>query len=136
MGEERERWREGKESGLVFEVEDDGGDDPDVFHKGGGGAGVLDGELALGGGLHFADFGVAVFGELLCGFAGVLGGLGNHVGLDVVEGAELIINIGVGIGDAFFEQVGLAVEEFSYFVDLVCGYSDVAAQGVFVSECA
>ena len=134
MREKGMRGRDG--AGLVFEVEDDGGDDPDVFHEGGGGAGVLDGELALGGGLHFADFGVAVFGELLGGFAGVFGCFGDHVGLDVVEGAELIINIGVGIGDAFFEQVGLAVEEFSYFVDFVCGYGDVAAQGVFVSECA
>ena len=78
MREKGMRGRDG--AGLVFEVEDDGGDDPDVFHEGGGGAGVLDGELALGGGLHFADFGVAVFCEHLGGFAGVFGWLGGNVG--------------------------------------------------------
>ena len=65
------------------------------------------------GGLHLADFRVAVFGELLGGLAGVLGGLGYHGGFDVVESAEFIVDIAVGDGHTLTEQIHLLVEQLA-----------------------
>ena len=77
----------------LFEVVDDGGDHAHVFHVGGGLRDILDRELALRGRFHLANLRAGILGETVGGLTGGFGGLGDHVGLDGVEGAELIVYI-------------------------------------------
>ena len=58
-----------------------------------------------------------IFGEPGCGLAGVFGGFGNHFGFYVVEGSVFVVDVGIGIGYALFEEFRLAVEELAHFVD-------------------
>ena len=110
--------------GLVLEVIDDGGDHADVLEPGRVLVAAVDAELPLVGGAYLAQLAVGVLGEALGGLAGVLGGLGNHLGLDVVESRELIGDDGALVvliaddGDALAHELCLAAHELAHEIDI------------------
>ena len=66
-----------------------------------------DREIALAGGLDPADFGAAVAGELLGAAAGILVGLRDHLGFEVIEAREDEVHVGAVDRDALADQLGL-----------------------------
>lgn len=116
---------------LVFKIVFDGGHDTHVLDVRGVLVAIFDAELPLRGRLDFAQTAVGVFGKLLSGGTGVLGGFFNHSGLDAVEAGVLVggaarLVVASGEGDAVFHQFALTLHEAAHRVQTVGGDGDDA----------
>ena len=122
----------------VLEEVLDGGDHAHLLHVRRVLVAVVDGEKALGGRLDLSEFAFGVVGKLLGSFAGVAGGLFNHLGFDGVETGEFILHLRTVVtgrdGDALLEEFAHTRHEGTHLVDIGGRNGDDARDVVAVAR--
>ena len=122
----------------VFQRVVNGSYHSDAFDVGSVGVAVIDAELPLRCPFDFAQFAVRILGELLGGFAGVLGGFFYHLWLHVVQPRVVIGDVVAVVasrdGDALLQQLPLFADEAPHQIYLAGGYGDDGGHIVSVGD--
>ena len=118
----------------------DGGDHAHLFDPGCVLVAVLDGELALIGAHDLVEFAVGVLGKLLGSDLSVLDGLLHHLGLHLLEGNKLILNLVIitvaSDGHALLEQVTLLGNQLAHQIHIFARHGKDRSHDVAVGPVA